>query len=67
MVDQWGEPIRIFVRIDRPVRERARVVIAQPKPAVIQHEALRAQFGGAVGDVLQDRHLVVEIDVSQPL
>ena len=62
MLDQRGQPIRIFARIHGPITQRARVIVARAEPAVIQHEALRAKVGGTAGDLFQFLGIVVEIN-----
>ena len=61
MVDQRGQPLGVFARINDPVAQTAGVVVALSEPAVIQHETLCPQSGSTVGDIGQDRPVVVEI------
>ncbi len=62
MRDQRRQSVGPLAPIDLPVAEAGGVVVALAEPAVVQHEALGPQRGGAGGDVLQGGKVVVEID-----
>ena len=50
------------VAVDDPVAEARRVVAAALEPAVVEHEALDADLGRALGELQQPRRVVVEVD-----
>ena len=45
--DQRLEALREFLRIDEPVAQAGAIVVALAEPAVIHHEQLDSEFGGA--------------------
>ena len=62
VVDQGTEAVGIFARIDLPIGQAARVIIALAEPTVVEHKAFSAQIGGAGGDVFEHVEFVVEVD-----
>ena len=61
MVDQGTQSVGVFAGVDLPIGERARVIVALAKPAVVKDKTLRADGGGAGCDVLEYGQRVVEI------
>lgn len=61
-VHERREPLRPDHRVDSPVAEPRGVVPASEEPAVVQHEALDADSGGALGQRQERREVVVEVD-----
>ena len=55
-------PCGPHVRVDHPVAQAAGVVAAAEEPAVVEHEALDAHRGGAVGEAREPVEVVVEVD-----
>jgi hypothetical protein len=62
MVDQRREAFGELVPVDLPVAQTRSVVVAAAEPAVIEDEALGAQFRGQRGDGFQLIELMPEID-----
>ena len=61
VVDQRAEPFGVLPRVDLPIAERGRVVVASPEPAVVEHEALGPEPGRARGEVLEYPEVMVEV------
>ena len=61
-VDQGVEAVRVDGGVYRPVPEARGVVAAALEPAVVEHEPLRADGGGAVHEVGEHGGVLVEID-----
>ncbi len=61
-VGQRLEALRPDAGVDRPVAQRAGVVAAAEEPAVVEHEALRAQAAPAFGERDQGVEVVLEVD-----
>ena len=56
-----GEAVRELARVDEPVAERRRVVVARTEPSVIEDEQLDAKIARRLGDPQQLRLVEVEI------
>jgi hypothetical protein len=62
VVDQGSEAVRPHRFVDGPVAERAGVVAAAVKPAVVEHEPFDADARRHVGQAAEPVEVVVEVD-----
>lgn len=61
MLGQGVQTVRPYCRVDHPIAQAFGVVAAQMEPAVVEYEAFHADFGGAVGELVQCGFVVVEV------
>ena len=62
MIDQRFEALWVFPRVDLPIAKTCGVVVAAAEPAIVQHEALDAKFGGGIGLGLKLIQAMIEVN-----